>query len=251
MKTRNRMTTLIPAIFLLLSVFPLAAQVDTEEGPSPDFGLGLIIGAQTFLDESTGESVTYQKLALSPEFAIGKFGIALDLTLHYRFTGDQENNVEIRSEDWVPSEEMPFLDLYLPKFRYIRYGFKGEPLYVKLGAIDDATLGTGFIMGGYNNTLFRPEEPIFGMGFDLDGALFSFPYVGLETFVGNLTSWDVIGARLKGRPLIWSEIPVVKNLEIGLTVAGDIAPEAREAYWAPATADNPSIAVWGFDVLQP
>ena len=245
--------TLALAVFFFLTVFPLAAE---EEGSGPDFGLGLVIGAQTFLDETTGESITYQELALSPDFAIGKFGIALDLTLHYRFTGDQESAVDIRREDWVPSAAgVGFLDLYLPKFRYVRYGTKGEPLFVKLGAIDDATLGTGFIMGGYDNTLFRPEEPVFGMNFDLDGNLFSFPYVGIETFFGNLTSFDVFGARLLGRPLIWSSIPILKNLEIGFTVAGDVAPEVRESYWTPAdtliTETDPSIVIWGVDLIQP
>ncbi len=237
-------------LFFFLTIFPAAAE---EQGTEPDFGLGLVIGSQTFPGETPGESVTYQELALSPDFAVGKFGIALDLTLHYRFTGHQENNVDIRQEDWVPDPEsgITFLDLYLPKFRYVRYGFKGDPLFVKLGAIDDATLGTGFIMGGYDNTLFRPEEKVFGMNLDLDGSLFSFPYVGVETFVGNITSFDVIGARLLGRPLIWSEIPIVKNLEIGFTVAADVAPDARPEYWAPATVTDPSIVVWGFDLIQP
>ena len=250
MKNRT-IRILLPAIVIVLTVFPLAAQ---EDASTADFGLNLGIGSQTFLN-ADGDSVNYQELTLAPDFAIGKFGIALDLTLHFRFIEGGDNTVEIRREDWVPdpANGVSFLDLYLPKFRYVRYGFKGDPLFVKVGAIDDATLGTGFIMGGYDNTLFRPEEPVFGMNFDLDGSLFSFPYVGIETFAGNLTSFDVLGVRILGRPLIWSSIPIVKNLEIGFTVAGDIAPDARPEYWAPASAAivDPSVVVWGADLIQP
>lgn len=249
---KNRCITLILTVFFFFAILPVTAE---EEGSKPDFGLGLGIGSQTFLDEN-GESVAYQELSLSPDFAIGKFGISLDLVLHYRFTSDTDNQIEIRREDWVPTGDIGFLDIYLPKFRYVRYGMKGDPLYVKLGSIDDATLGTGFIMGGYDNTLFRPEEPIFGMSLDLDGNLFSFPYVGIETFFGNLSSFDVAGTRVLGRPLAWSNIPILKNLEIGFVVAGDIAPYARTQYWSVAeatypAADEPSITVWGFDLIQP
>ena len=74
------------------------------------------------------------------------------------------NNPDIpfkfRDADWVPEEKTfeGFLSLYLPKFNYIRYGNKGEDIFVKLGSIEDATLGTGFIMGNYSNAMFLPNE---------------------------------------------------------------------------------------------
>ena len=74
MKNRT-IRILLPAIVIVLTVFPLAAQ---EEASGPDFGLDLGIGSQTFLD-ADGNSVNYQELTLAPDFAIGKFGIALDL----------------------------------------------------------------------------------------------------------------------------------------------------------------------------
>jgi hypothetical protein len=186
-----------------------------EEGGF-DFGLSMGIGAETIDD------VMWQTIKLSPDIAIGKFGIGLELTLHYQFEGDPP----IREEDWVPNGNS-FLALYLPKFKYIRYGFKGDPIYAQFGGIEYALLGNGFIMGGYDNTVFLPQDEgrqVFGLSFDLDGALFNFPYVGIETFVGNLAELDVLGSRLYVRPLAFTEVPIIKGLQVGGTVAMDRKP---------------------------
>lgn len=163
-------------------------------------------------------------LSLAPDFAIGKFGIGLDLSFHYRFTGGDGGEFDFREEDWIPTEEVSFLELYLPRFRYVRWGQRGDSLYIKLGSIDDATLGNGFIMGNYANTLFLPELRIFGMNFDIDGELFDFPYVGFQSFIGNLANPDIIGARLFVRPLVWLSMPILPQLEVGYTMVGDIDP---------------------------
>ncbi len=210
--TLKFVTILLIAIF---SSFPLLAE--EEEDGNLDFMLSLTLGVEAFDD------VTYQKVGLSPDLAIGKFGIGLDITIHYRF----ENSVlDIRREDWVPVEPgfSSYLGLYLSKFKYVRYGFKGDPLYAKFGSIDDGVLGNGFIMGSYANTLFLPERRIFGLSFDLDGALFNFPIIGMETFIGDLSAFDVIGARLFIRPLIKTGIPLLQFLQIGTTVAADLKP---------------------------
>ncbi|MBN2551292.1 MAG: hypothetical protein JXB06_00920 [Spirochaetales bacterium] len=207
----KRIKVLTVAILVLCCSVAAFAQ---EEGGGFDFGLNIGIGALTFDGE------TYQSLKLSPDISIGKFGIGLELIMNYQF----EPDFSVREEDWIPTGDDTFLDVYLPKFKYIRYGFKGDPLYVKLGSIEDALLGNGFIMGGYDNTLFLPEKRIFGMSFDLDGALFNFPYVGIETFVGNLAQFDVIGGRLYVRPLAFTEAPVIEGLQVGGTVAMDRKP---------------------------
>ena len=131
---------------------------------------------------------------------------------------------------------------------YIRWDEKGAPLYVKLGSIDDGTLGNGFIMGGYANTLFVPDDRHFGLAFDLDGALFKFPYVGLETFVGDLAEFDVIGARLFVRPLIWLGVPIIKDLQVGATFAMDLKPYL---YDDPVDTDGSPVAVYGADARLP
>ncbi len=248
----NRLFFLI--IILTTLMIPVFAQDAESGGSGADFGLGLLLGVETF-DTLGGTPETYQTIALQPDLAIGNFGVGLDVVLHYRFVDPADNDgssFDIREEDWVIENGTfaDYLALYMPKITYVRYGYKGDPLYVKYGQIEDATLGTGFIVSNYSNTLFQPNEKIAGLNFDMDGTLFKFPYVGLETFVGNLASFDVIGGRIYARPMIWSEIPVLKNLEWGISGAWDTAPDYREEYFdSTLTADT--VFIWGTDIIQP
>jgi hypothetical protein len=224
---------------LLLSL--IAISVAPVFAASP-FSMGLGIGVATFADG------TWQSLSLTPDLALGKFGVGLDVKLNYRFTGGSGNEFEIRTEDWVPEDFQDFLDIYLPKIRYVRWDEKGAPLYIKLGSIDDGTLGNGFIMGGYANTLFVPDDRHFGLAFDIDGALFKFPYLGLETFVGDLAELDVMGARLFVRPLIWLGIPIIKDLQVGATYVTDLKPGLYED---PVDLTKDPVAVYGVDARLP
>ncbi len=233
-------------IILFLLVFSIFSAFSQEETPPANpfsFGLGLGIGVQTFND--VGGPVTYQSLSLAPDFSIGPFGIGLALTLNYRF--DAASQFVIREADWVPTDFESFLSLYLAKIAYIRWGLKGEPLYIKAGSFTDATLGNGFIMADYDNTLFLPEKRIFGLGVDVDGALFDFPFVGIETMIGNLAVLDVLGARLYVRPLAATEIPILSDLEIGGTVAADTRPNLYNA----TVSESSPILVFGGDIRQP
>jgi hypothetical protein len=210
-----------------------------------DFGLNIGIGADSFFIDS--QYVTYQKITLSPDLAFGKFGIGLELTLHYTFS-DEPGIEPVKVEgDWTPGPGQTILDVYLPKFKYIRYGFKGDPLYVKLGSIEDGTLGNGFIMNNYDNTLFLPGRRIFGLALDLDGALFKFPYVGLETFVGNVARFDVIGSRLYVRPLAFLNWPIIRNLQVGGTFAADTDP----GLYTAGSPDLEPVILYGADLRLP
>ena len=233
-------------IFLALLFLTAGISLPAEENSGFGFGFDLGIGAETFGGE------TWQSLTLSPDLAFGKVGFGLDINLHYTFTGGEDGTeFEIYKGDWIPQEAgLTFFELYLPKIRYVRYGLKGDPLYVKLGSIDDATLGNGFIMGNYANTLFLPQRRIFGLSFDLDGALFNFPLIGLETFVSDLTAFDIIGARLFFRPLTFTEIPLLKNLEVGATTVFDRDPYKFVEEETPGS-EEALAAAFGFYFIKP
>jgi hypothetical protein len=221
---RNR--ALASAVLLAVLAAGGAWAQEAEKAGGLDFGLSLGIGADSFFID--GQYVTYQYVTLAPDLAFGKFGIGLEFTLHYTFS-DLPGIEPVKTEgDWVPGPGQTIADVYLPKFKYIRYGYKGDPLFVKLGSIEDGTLGNGFIMNNYDNTLFMPELRIFGLAFDLDGSLFKFPYVGLETFVGNVARFDVIASRLYFRPLAFLSTPIIKDLQVGGTFATDTRPGLYE-----------------------
>ncbi len=216
--------------------------------------MGLGIGVQTFNDNPLiyPNGITYQSLSLTPDISFGKLGVGLDLTLNYNFTGPN-NSIHARQEDWWPTNGVTFphvLGIYLAKIDYVRWGEKGDPLYLKAGSFSDATLGSGFIMGDYNNMLFLPTERHFGLQADVDGALFNFPYVGVETVVGNLAEWDVLGARVYARPLVDTPIPILNQLQVGLTVAADTNPYFNTQSAALGMTAS-SIAVFGIGAQAP
>ncbi len=236
------------AVLGLVALLALPAFSQSEQ-PSSGLGfkMGLGIGVQTFTD--TTPPTTWQSLSLTPDISFGKFGIGLALTLDYNFTGPG-NSFTVRQADWWPTGAVTFqsvMAIYLPKIAYVRWGEKGDPLFVKLGSFTDGTLGDGFIMGDYNNTLFMPTERHFGFQADLDGALFDFPYVGVETVVGNLALWDVMGARVYVRPLVKTDIPILNALQVGVTAAVDTNP-----YYNTGLPGSPSaVGVVGIGALAP
>ena len=254
MARTGRFLVLTFAMFCLVALGAFSQEAE-EGGLKPEFGLDIGLGAATFNEEvSVGvtEEVTYQMLSLRPDFSIGPFGIGLDLTLHYRFISDAEGNrIDVRGEDWNYKEAgVGFLELYLPMLRYVRWGHRGDAIYAKFGSIDDATLGNGFIMGNYSNTLFLPDRRIFGLNFDLDGKLFKFPYVGFQSFVANIANFDIIGGRVFVRPLVWWQVPILQYLEFGGTLVADTDPNAYVPE-GDELAGDPSVTVTGVDFRLP
>lgn len=230
----------------------------TEAGESStDFGVEAAFGVTSFTNNETGEVETYQLLALRPELTLGRFGVGLNLPFNYRFTGGEgRDEFEVREEDWVPDDDTSFLELYLPKFRYVRYGQKGDDIYVQLGNLPGATLGNGFIVSGYSNELFLPDRRISGAVFDFDRALAGERYFGMETMVSNLAAWDLMAGRLYVRPLAGTALPILPELQLGVTVAADRDPyyfaerDPDSNFYQGAPSDE-SVLVWGMDVRQP
>lgn len=256
------MRKIIAAALLALVALAGFAQ-EAEPGANPfAFKAGISLGTDvlpTGPDDLDGNptSEAWTKLGFQPDLSFGKFGVGIDLTLRFKLYPAPGEAVEVYPGDWVPDYQgngRSFFDVYLPKLLYLRYGMKGEdPFYAKLGSISDLTLGNGFIMGSYSNMRFMPETRIFGLDLGLDGSLFDFPYVGLELATGNLARFDVLGARLFVRPLVGTEIPILKNAQVGLTVVVDRDPYLYTAdpvaLGLVASADP--VAVYGADVTVP
>ena len=246
----------------------LWAQAESREGEDErffKFGVGVSLGVNSFEDPETGDVDTYQMLALRPDLAFGKFGIGLDLPINYRFTGDNGDDFDVREEDWVPRGDRSFRDVYLPKFRYVRYGESGDPVYAHFGGFSGATLGSGFIMNGYSNELFVPDRRLFGGIVAVDGEAVGFPYVGFKAVAGNVAAMDVVGGRFYVRPIAGTGVPVVSALQLGSTFVIDRDPfhHLRLDPLSPYSDDfddsvlpridppSEDVVVWGVDLQQP
>jgi len=248
------MTAAIQRLAVVLSLVCIAVSPTFSQAEEPSsslgFSMGLGIGVQTF--NGTDDPGTWQSLSLIPDISFGKLGVGLNVTLDYNFSGGSGSSFVIRRADWWPSGAVTLQSvaaIYLPKIAYVRWGLKGDPLFLKLGSFNDATLGDGFIMGDYNNTLFLPTERHFGLQADVDGALFDFPYLGIETVVGNLAQMDVLGARFYVRPLVKTSIPILSDLQVGVTAAVDTKPYFETV--SDLTRSASPIGVFGLGVMLP
>lgn len=249
------------AMFLLSFTVTLAAEDQPAASTAPSttassaaenpFGFGFNLGVDTLPVPGglPGQTDTYQRFGFTPELRLGKFGIGLDLTLRAKIALGTDAPFTVYAPDWIPDAQRNVFDIYLPKLLFVRYGQRGEPLYAKLGSIEDLSLGNGFIMGNYANTRFLPERRIFGFGAGIDGNLFSFPYVGAEFAVGNVARFDVFGGRLYTRPLAWLPVPVIKGLEIGGEAVLDRDPFLYNSELRPASGAY--TYAWGVDARMP
>ncbi len=183
-------------------------------------------------------------LHFTPEFSFDNWGLGLDLQL----TFDQEG--KFRKENYNE-----FTD-YLSIIRYVRYGLKNDPVYVKVGALDYYTLGHGTIIDYYNNSPTFDARKI-GMVADIDFGKF-----GFESMYSNFLQSGVVGIRGYFRPFQFTpqaEIPIIGGLEIGATYASDFNDKAgiingfydKTKNNFVTTQDNGSLSIIGFDIGLP
>jgi hypothetical protein len=199
----------------------------------PHFGFGFQFGAMVV------DGVGYNTVRLQPDFAIGKFGVGLDLNFEF------DGNGNFRVTEWNSWQAI------LSKILYIRYGFKGDPIYAKAGGINDFILGNGFIINRYSNMFNYPAFKKIGLAFDLD--LMNF---GFESMVDNLFDFDIMGLRAYYRPLMPFDIPLFSKLEIGATAAADLDPDnplppANQPYNFSDSNTGKTIFAYGVDLGLP
>ncbi len=170
----------------------------------------------------------YLTFIFRPEIALGKVGVGLNIALLYNTeTG------HIRSKDWDSSYD------YFRLLRYVRYGRKYDPVYARVGTLDAARIGHGFIVNYYSNEVHYDERKI-GLVFDLDFGSF-----GFESMTNNLGRAEIFGGRAYFRPLRKVvTIPMIKNIAFGASYVTDIDPDVSR------NTDD-ALSVVGVDVELP
>ncbi len=97
------------------------------------------------------EAGTYNNFELMPEFNIWKFSLGLDLDFYYDVNG---NFIITEWNSW---------QALVTKINYFKIGSKDDLFYLKVGYIDDFTLGDGFIVNQYSDMLNYPDIKIKGI----------------------------------------------------------------------------------------
>lgn len=251
-----RLSAVLLTLLLALAPLQVLAQDDPNDVPLGNLGQGMPMGGfgtagTNQFTSAAGVTViddqTYVTLRLQPELSLGKFGMGLDVPLLVSLQGDG-----FRSEEFTDGVG------FLRMIRYLRWGQKKrDPLYAKVGDLSGATMGFGFIMYQYSNVGSFEERPI---GAEVDVNLDQ--TFGVEALYSDFSETGVMGARPYVRPLRAAgvDLPLVRNLEVGLLYVTDRSPRAIGFYPAsdselPADSliadEDGSISAWGFDVGLP
>ena len=185
-------------------VLLLLAPVASSAQPSVSmYGYSLSMGSVT-----VGQEQLY-RLSFRPDLPLGPLGIGLDIELFV------ERNGDLGRRGWQAGSSTQTLDSILRKIYYVRYGRPNDAVYVKIGALNDATLGYGFIMDSYRNTLHYPG--IKKTGFQFRIANLAGTNIGLEGVVNNLQDFQEGGALIGLRTFGYAA-----NLEVGVTFVADL-----------------------------
>lgn len=221
-------------LIFIVSTFPIYGQFFPIQEDEGLLGGGLGV---TWI-----EGQPHYSMRFFPEFAFANFGVGLNLKLEYDSSG------KLRTENFNTTSD------YLSIIRYLRYGQKNDPVYVRVGALDYATLGHGSIMYMYNNSPSFDNRKI-GMELDID-----FNYFGFESVYGNFGEAGVLGLRGYVRPLMLTElrtVPIISDLEVGASYASDFhemagitAGVVRDGEFRYSNEEG-NISIIGFDLGLP
>ncbi len=221
------MKKMVAVLILVLFLFAGAGLAQYADGGLGYMGQdgGLLMGG---VGISTIDDETYFSINFRPELAFGKIGIGLNVNLLYN-----TSTGELRKEDWDEGYD------YLRLIRYLRWGHKFDPVYARIGTLDAARLGHGFIVNYYTNEASYDNRKI-GLAFDLDFGKF-----GFETLTSNVGRAELIAGRGYFRPLRGVvDIPIIKNFALGASYARDIDPDTEDD-------SDDATTVYGFDAELP
>ncbi|MFZ1977424.1 MAG: hypothetical protein WAV76_05665, partial [Bacteroidota bacterium] len=231
MKMQRMIVCVLACVLLQIGITPAQSQEQVAGAAMSSGILPVGLGA-TYINGQP-----YYLINFEPDVSFGNFGIGLDVNLRY------DSNGKLRPE------YTSFAD-YLRLIRYARWAQKGDPLYVRIGELDNALLGHGFIMEGYQNSSSYDLRKT-GMELDLD-----FNQFGIESMTSDLAHAGITGVRgylkpLKLTPL--DKIPVINNFEIGATYVTDRAQYADVAI-DPSNGNTlvgNAMSIYGFDAGLP
>jgi len=172
---------------------------DVEE-PTEEEGGGLF-GDALAMDAAFGavtlDGELYNQIALRPDISIGKLGVGLDLVIYMNQDGD------IRSDEWDSPADI------VDKIMYVRWGQPQDPLYIRVGTLENVVMGYGMFINGYNNMMEYPTVRKIGthVGFTVGNF-------GVETMIANVKEFVGLTS-LRGTYSLG-------KLKFGATVATDV-----------------------------
>jgi hypothetical protein len=179
--------------------------------------LGMEIGSVTIADQ------TWAKVVVQPAFKVGKLKMGLYLPLiyqedmfdpskWYKPAGNNEWSFGTDQAGTLNVVKDVVSDVFL-KIKYVEWGAQRDPFFIKLGNLEDITVGHGLIMRDFANDADFPAVRRVGVNLGVDLKSW-----GFEAMVNDAAAIDVFGGRVYLRP-----IPGFKGA-LGVSALVDIAP---------------------------
>lgn len=189
-------------VCLLALIFGLLAACAGVSAAQPEYQLGGGLGVTQIGDQF------YLTTTVQPDLAIGKFGVGLELTLNFDKDG-------IRAEDWDTTQKS-----IARSIRYVRWGRKGDPLYLQFGTLSNAVIGTGVLVDNYMNVRtqdIQAGQRRLGLAADVDFGL-----GGVEALVNDTLDPSLYAGRVYVRPARFVPfLSPMEKLSVGMSMATD------------------------------
>lgn len=221
--------------------------ISSEDAVMANFlgGLGDVLSME--IGSVTIDGETYAKAVLQPTLQLGRLRLGLYLPIIYQsdlFDPDDwyqprgNNEWSFGTDESFAGEEGEFLlrsqdvlrDLAL-KIRFLEFGEQRDPFFLKLGNLDNLTLGHGILMRNYANDSDFPAVRRLGFNLGLDGG-----GSGIELIANDLTEPSIFGTRVFVRPL-GENIPFA----VGISGLTDISPASDLPDPAELTGDTEAV----------
>lgn len=175
----------------------------------------------------TVDNVQWTRIVFGVDIPIWRFGVGLDIEVFM----DQKGNFSNKAWDFSSGRKAG--ESLLRKIKYVRFNHEADPVFVKLGGLDNVTFGYGFIVDRFTNMLNYPGEKYLGMQFYLNDI--SPIGITLQTCIPDFMDFGndggILAGRLAFRPLKKTSIPILNGVTLGGTVATDLNQYAPAREW--------------------
>jgi hypothetical protein len=230
--------------------------------------LGFEIGSINVPDPNNpGQTLTYAKAVFQPTFSLGKLKMSLYLPIIYQ--GDMFNTSDWYkpngNDEWSFGRDQTGLENQivdatrdvLLKIKYVEYGRQRDPFFIKVGNLDDITIGHGLVMRNFANDADFPAIRHIGLNFGMDGKGGGFELMANDLAPqivgGNIVPPDIMGTRLYIRPIPGFRAALGVSAIVDLNPARDYSRYVNPSttYAGAAAAGNPIFITPGVDLDLP
>ena len=159
-------------------------------------GADFVFNIRTIAGHNVMNKISYLYFQVQPAIKYKQFMLALDLNLEVHASEYYESPYPAHEVGAVRKEEWSRLAAYPNKILFLSFGDEYEtPIFIHLGRLHDYTLGNGFIIYRYTNSLYYPDMTKTGIQVKVD-----FNWIGAEAFCSDVVDLDLFGGRFILRP---------------------------------------------------